>query len=357
MATVSARPDNLAAYRSELVVVDRDLRAMAGRLLHTLEAYRTRCPEGGADHRELAETLRKHATAMEELDGWVGRVGEAFRRADRAPEPAPVGVVRTTDESFLQAKAALDKAFWELAFFQVFGPPDPERVHDWWLNLTPGERDAIIAAFPSPLGNVDGIPCVDRDKANRIVLKQKLDALNAQRQDLAAHEPPAPGSGAYPAVNPDWITWRTKMSALEDQLNGPNAINDRLNRAMPGQPAFLLGLDTEGTGHAIIAINDPDTANNVITYVPGKGARLGSIGGDIDHSDRMVISANKASHGTQVTSSITWVGYDAPQSLPAAVSPRRCEERRDQSAQLRDRPADHPRGGAVAQYDHRAQLR
>lgn len=105
------------------------------------------------------------------------------------------------------------------------------------------------------------------------------------------------------------------MSALNDQLNGLNAIDNRLNHAQPGQPpAFLLGLDTNGKGHAIIAINNPDKADNVITYVPGTTARLGSISGDIDRSDAMVQSANNASRG-QTTSSITWVGYDAPQSI------------------------------------------
>jgi hypothetical protein len=37
------------------------------------------------------------------------------------------------------------------------------------------------------IGSLDGIPVVDRDRANRKVLRQQLAA---QRQDLAAHEPP-----------------------------------------------------------------------------------------------------------------------------------------------------------------------
>jgi len=99
MATVSARPDNLAAYRSKLEVMDWDLRSTASSLLRTLQAYRIRCREFGADHTELAHALSKHATAMEELDGWVGRVGEAFRQADRAPGLVLVGIALTTEES------------------------------------------------------------------------------------------------------------------------------------------------------------------------------------------------------------------------------------------------------------------
>ena len=100
---VSARPNNLAAYHSGLATVDQNLQSTATSLLQTLQVYRTRCPDYGADHTELAHTLGAHATAMKELDGWVGQVGEAFRHADHAPGPAPLGVVRTNAESVLRA--------------------------------------------------------------------------------------------------------------------------------------------------------------------------------------------------------------------------------------------------------------
>jgi len=109
VSTVSARPDNLAAYRSKFEGVDRDLRSTAGSLLQTLQTYRTGCPQYGADHTELAHALGDHATAMENLDGWVGRVGEAFRHADRAPGPVPVGVVLTTEESVKVAEPEFEE--------------------------------------------------------------------------------------------------------------------------------------------------------------------------------------------------------------------------------------------------------
>ena len=109
MSTVSARPDNLAAYRSKLEGVDRDLRSTAGNLLQSLQTYRTRSPQYGADHTELAYSLGEHATAMEDLDSWVGRVGDAFRQADRAPGPVPVGVVLTTEESVKVAEPEFEE--------------------------------------------------------------------------------------------------------------------------------------------------------------------------------------------------------------------------------------------------------
>lgn len=64
MTTASARPDNLAEYRSKLDPVDQGLEYTASRLRQTLEAYRMRCREFGADHTELAYALGVHASAM-----------------------------------------------------------------------------------------------------------------------------------------------------------------------------------------------------------------------------------------------------------------------------------------------------
>jgi hypothetical protein len=295
-----------------------------------------------------ANQLNQAAAKLDELEHTAQQVVEDIFKADGAPGPASVGVLLTTDESVFEVGAlgaALELANAQI-FSQFFGLSDPSRVHDWWLTHTQEERDAIIAAYPAMVGELDGIPGVDRDKANRIVVQQQLDAVNAQRdavnaqrdavnaqrQDLAAHEPPR-----YLGVgieNPDWYAWHDKMSALSahhallddqlkglnDQLKGLSKIDDRLNHAKSDQPpAFLLGVDTEGKGHAIIAINNPDTADNVITYVPGLDSRLGSIGADINRSGEMVKSANFASGYAQSTSSITWVGYDAPQSFLSAT--------------------------------------
>jgi hypothetical protein len=248
--------------------------------------------------------LNQAAAKLDELEHRAHQVVEDIFKSDGASGSAPANVIPATDIN--------------LRLLGFSG--DSQQVHDRWLGLTAEEREALINTDPSLIGNLDGIPCADRDKANRIVLQQQLDALNAQLKDLDAHEPPYEiGGPRFPVVNPAWADWHDKKSALEDKLKGLNVINDRLKNNQP--PALLLGLDTQGNGRGIVAINNPDTANNVITYVPGTGADLGGIGGDIGRSDRMVQSANFASHGTQTTSSITWVGYDAPPDIPHAVSP------------------------------------
>ncbi|MEV6974647.1 alpha/beta hydrolase [Kitasatospora sp. NPDC093806] len=197
---------------------------------------------------------------------------------------------------------------------------DPNNVKQWWNGLTEDQRQKFIDAHPDRIGNLDGIPATDRDRANRITLQQAKQDLQVQLDHLGP-EPPAKIAGMSGAVsNPAHDDWERRKILLEEQIKGVNAIDKRLTTKVDqnNPPTYLLGFDTKGLGHAIVAVNNPDTADNVSTYVPGTGARLGEIGGDIDRSDRMVASANAANKKAgdpRTTSSITWVGYDAPQSI------------------------------------------
>ena len=47
-----------------------------------------------------------------------------------------------------------------------------------------------------------------------------------------------------------------------------------------GERGYLLGFDNNKLGHAIVSFGNPDTADNVVTYVPGTGAKLSNIDGD-----------------------------------------------------------------------------
>ncbi|MFF3113913.1 alpha/beta hydrolase [Kitasatospora sp. NPDC057904] len=197
---------------------------------------------------------------------------------------------------------------------------DPNSVTSWWNGLTEDQRQRLVRDQPDRIGNLDGVPAIARDQANRITLRQARQDLQIQLDHLGP-EPPEKIAGMNGAVsNPDHDEWERTKALLAEKLAGSNAIAKRLTTPVDGThpPTYLLGFDTIGNGHAIVAVNNPDTADNVSTYVPGTTARLGQISGDIDRSDRMVSSANtanKQARNSRTTSSITWVGYDAPQSL------------------------------------------
>lgn len=103
-------------------------------------------------------------------------------------------------------------------------------------------------------------------------------------------------------------------------MSGEEAIDQWLNRPDPGDKrTFLIGLDTSADGKAIVSAGNPDTARNVATYVPGTGAGLAGITGEMDRSDRMMDAAREA-HSPS-TAVISWVGYDAPNDVvPNAMS-------------------------------------
>ncbi|KAA6199473.1 hypothetical protein F2B00_25570, partial [Streptomyces parvus] len=79
-------------------------------------------------------------------------------------------------------------------------------------------------------------------------------------------------------------------------------------------PAYLLGFDTEKNGRAIVANGNPDTAAHTAVYVPGTTSNLGGIHGDIERMTELWRESDAMAGGKEV-STITWLGYDAPQSV------------------------------------------
>ncbi|WP_370947778.1 alpha/beta hydrolase [Amycolatopsis sp. cg5] len=177
----------------------------------------------------------------------------------------------------------------------IIGPPEGGTPGDnkaWWATLSDTAKGVILRDNPDLVRNLDGIPIVDRDAANRAVLQREIGRLAAAQ---------------------------AKGDDVAGKLEGLRAIEARLNSSSVGQPqAFLIGLDASGDGQAIVSAGNPDTATNVATYVPGTGSELATIGEEINRSDKMLQAAARA--GSPSTAVITWIGYDAPDHLDNAVS-------------------------------------
>ncbi|MCT4356577.1 alpha/beta hydrolase family protein [Streptomyces sp. Je 1-79] len=206
-------------------------------------------------------------------------------------------------------------------------PPEsgnPQSNATWWKGLTPEEQEAWLSLRPATVGALDGLPSVVRDEANRVVLAEKHGQYQMELNSMP--KPPANEwtwitAGGYPSkVHTDeWMAWHNKYGDRYEQLNkslkGMNAIQDRFDRTgTRGLPeAYLLGFNPEGNGRAIVANGNPDTADHQAVYVPGTTSNLGSIGGDIGRMENVWRSANGAGNGS--VSTITWLGYDAPQNI------------------------------------------
>ncbi|MFD0636798.1 alpha/beta hydrolase [Catenulispora yoronensis] len=112
-----------------------------------------------------------------------------------------------------------------------------------------------------------------------------------------------------------------QIDALQTKLGGIDELQKVLRPASDGTPPkYLLEVDTAGVGHAVVASNNPDTSDNVVTVVPGVGTDLsaGRVADYTKTADSVVASAHNADAGHS-TSAIAWMDYDAPQSVPAAL--------------------------------------
>lgn len=195
----------------------------------------------------------------------------------------------------------------------------------WWKGLSPEEQAAWLSLQPDAVGALDGLPSEVRDEANRIVFEEKRGQLQMELDSIP--KPPANEwtwitAGAYPSkVHTDeWMEWHKKYGDRYEQLNkslkGMQSIQNRFDSTgVKGLPeAYLLGFRAEGNGRAIVANGNPDTADHQAVYVPGTTSNLGGIGGDLDRMVNVWRVADASARGDSV-STITWLGYDAPQNI------------------------------------------
>ena len=213
------------------------------------------------------------------------------------------------DEAWHNLTAAQRQSYID----SVYGtslPGTPDQAAAAWEGLQPMERQAWIHERAGIVGNTDGIPAVDRDTANRVELPKAISDMESRIQSLeAAKPPPSRMAGALRGA------WRKEVESQTEILNGYKAVEQAL-RNNEDRQLFLMALAKDGNGRAIIAVNNPDTATDVATFIPGTGAKLTGISKDLERSDDMHDAALYA--GSPSASVIIWHGYDAPQSLAAA---------------------------------------
>lgn len=161
---------------------------------------------------------------------------------------------------------------------------DPAERKKWWDGLTDEQRQEYLKVAPDLIGDLDGIPAVSRDEANRNYLPVLIDEVARQGGDDA----------------------RTKLDALR-------MIQGKLNESSH-PPMFLLGIGDEGNGRAIVSYGNPDTSRHVAAYVPGLGTKLDAdfVKGTMKRAQDTAIGARKVDPSA---ASIIWLGYDAPQSV------------------------------------------
>lgn len=158
----------------------------------------------------------------------------------------------------------------------------------WWSGLGAQDKSNYLASYGPTLGGLDGLPAEVRHEANMETLR---------RDAQSGHD-----------------------------TGNAQALLERIERAQSGpetQRLYLLGYEPPGAdgnpdAKVIASLGNPDVADNVAVYVPGTGTDLSNVGGSIDRMDALRAEAEMIP-GAGDSATIVWLGYDAPDTIPAAI--------------------------------------
>ncbi|MGW2518479.1 alpha/beta hydrolase [Streptomyces sp. NPDC001617] len=172
---------------------------------------------------------------------------------------------------------------------------DPKAAAEWWKALSPEERQTYTTLYPKEIGATDGLPTDVRDDANRTALGQELNLIQEGSWDEG-----------FPDDSDEEVNKRlSNLLVLNEQL-------EKADGAPKGKELYLLGYDSKDDGRAIVAMGNPDTADNVGVQVPGTATTMESTGGQLGRLSKLQESAQDADP-TSSTAMVYWLGYDAPE--------------------------------------------
>ena len=185
-------------------------------------------------------------------------------------------------------------------------PPAAAAVARWWIGLADSARSAVRSSSPELVGNLDGVPVAERDRANRAFL---ADSIADARRSI------------------DTLGRADRADALK-RLHMLCEIQRSLVTTA-GEPArSLLSVDTEWPGRAAVVVGDLQAADFVSFMVPGMFFTV-----DGQMVDWTVISqdlykeqvdwvhtlgnADATMRGKRVAV-VSWIGYQTPGVLDIA---------------------------------------
>lgn len=195
---------------------------------------------------------------------------------------------------------------------------DPKKIKQWWDSLTPEQRAQLSREHPDIIGNLNGVPVVDRSAVNKAVVQQDIGRVDSA---AAAHCVTLDEIKAHPEK---YGLTATDITRYSNAVNVNNAMardsrdaKDANNRS---PDVYLVKYEPEafgGKGAAAIAMGNPDTAPNTAVTVSGFTTSVAH--GSLDSPDGVNLyhEANMAdkSHPTAV---VQWMGYDAPNDQAVA---------------------------------------
>jgi hypothetical protein len=290
----SAEMQRLLDRRTELEDLQQHL---AQQVAHLRSRVATATEEDAADLQADCDRVKGQVEAYEtDLGTWV---------ADLAAEEQEM------NQAFGRVLSAADV---ERIYGGVPDPADgalrdrpgagatPAEVNAWWDSLTREQQQAIIAASPGSIGNLDGIPAWARDAANTVALDRDL-------ADYAHTE----GEGV---LTDDERTWYENARAADDarhEIEG--RVDPVTGEPIESQIYIYDPTAFDGDGAIAISAGNLDSADNVAVVVPGFGTDGESAAYQADRAATLYESTRFLDPDA-TNATMFWIGYDAPDNAP-----------------------------------------
>ncbi len=246
-------------------------------------------PNGQAAYRIVQQNARTYQDLINaivreaaELDGKVAQALRAF-----GPQYPGQMVPGEWNDATRDARAAMALLGIDPRTIPA-ADARPQAVAAWWRGLSEDQRSLYLAGYPDQVGQLNGLPTTARDDANRHELRNLIGA-GTQDQRLA------------PLLN-----------QIEAAEYGPAA-----------QRLYLLDIDNQGDGRAVVSVGNPDTAAHTAVVVPGIRTELDDMQGQITRAGNLQRTADDLTAGvTGDVAVVAWLGYDAPETLNAGAGGR-----------------------------------
>ncbi|WP_409466315.1 alpha/beta hydrolase [Amycolatopsis sp. GA6-003] len=251
--------------------------------------------------QQLADDIAQILRTAEDIDSDLAAV----------LDKAAAGQFGTGNESTVAAAAADGLKAPGMTFPEPPPNATPAQNAAWWATLPASARDALIRDRPSVIGAMDGLPAVDRDKANRVVLDRDYADLRRQRDDLQHRMDGLKMSD--PQQQNEHHDLQVQLDALNEKISSLDAVHDTLAK---GNRQLLFLDSTHPRVEAAIAVGDVDKAANVAVFTPGFTT---TVNGDLAQYDTNMDDMKRMAdridfrHGGGPTAAVTWIGYQAPQ--------------------------------------------
>ena len=189
----------------------------------------------------------------------------------------------------------------------LVNPPRANSVATWWGGIPSSARKKLAMSAPEVIGNLDGVPFVVRDRANRLTLAREVSQLETSIES---------GAG------------RATLIEKRHHLDILRQVAKTLERQTGEPKRQLLTLDTSGEVRAAVVVGNLATADYVSYLVPGMFFTVQGqmydwtvIAQNLHNQQsewiKTLAVANPALSG-KTAATVAWIGYQTPGLLDIA---------------------------------------